>query len=212
MTGEMIIDTMEFYEQPRLKLARDAKKGKYIRLKRNLYCDDAEISRMALAQAIYGPSYISFDYALSYYGLIPEHAFNVSSATLKKRKDKRFETDICSFYYSDVPASVYPYSIDLLNIDGVGVRIASPEKALCDKLYKMPPASNLADFEDLLFEFLRVFDDALLDLDAGTIKELGKLYKCRNVDFLATMMGRYHANDTRIPDRHLYEGREHYSE
>ena len=189
MTGDMIIDTMEFYEQPRLKLARDVKKGKYIRLKRNLYCTDYETSRMSLAQAIYGPSYISFDYALSYYGLIPEHAYNVSSATFKKRKDKRFVTDICSFYYSDVPASVYPYGVDILNIDRIGVRIATPEKALCDKLYKMSPASGRSDFEDLLFEYLRVFDDSLQDLDANLIKGLSKLYRCRNVEFLSAMLG-----------------------
>jgi predicted transcriptional regulator of viral defense system len=200
MTGEMIVDTMEFYEQPRLKLARDAKKGKYIRLKRDLYCTDPEMSKMALAQSIYGPSYVSFDYALSYYGLIPEHAYNVSSATFKKRKDKRFVTDICSFYYSDVPAAAYPHSVELLRIDDVGVRIATPEKALCDKLYKLPPATGTADFEDLLFEFLRVFDDSLYELEAKEVRDLSKLYKCRNVTLLAEMMGRYHADDTRISD------------
>jgi predicted transcriptional regulator of viral defense system len=188
MTGDMIVESLGSYKQPRQKLARDTKNGKYIRLKRNLYCDNPDISRMALAQAICSPSYISFDYALSYYGLIPEHAYNVSSATLNKRKDKRFNTKICSFYYSDVPARVFPYCVNILDIDGVGVRIASPEKALCDKLYKMTPANSMADFEYLLFEFLRVFDDSLPDLDADDIRSLSMLYRCKNVKLLASIV------------------------
>ena len=145
-TGEMIIG--EYFKEepayacPRVKLSREAKSGKYIRLKRDLYVNDPDVPSIALAQAIYGPSYISFDYALSYYGIIPELAYNVSCATFNKRKDKVFKTDICSFYYTDVPQKVFPKGIECRNIDGYAYAIATPEKAICDKLYKVPPLLN----------------------------------------------------------------------
>jgi predicted transcriptional regulator of viral defense system len=184
MTGEMIVDTMEFYEQPRLKLARDAKKGKYIRLKRNLYCDDPNMSPMSLAQSIYGPSYISFDFALSLYGLIPEAAKNITCATYKKRRDKAFDTDFCTYYYTDVPARVFNLGVAYENVDGYNISIACREKALCDKLYKLPTCSSKSEFEALLFDDLRVFDDALDDLDRQTLAELSQSYRNRNVAML----------------------------
>ena len=39
-----------------------------------------------LANLIYGPSYVSYEYALTYYGLIPERVFEVTSATTQKNK------------------------------------------------------------------------------------------------------------------------------
>ena len=82
---------------------RDVSAGKSRRLKRNLYETDPSTPGILLAQAIYGPSHISFDYAPSYYGMIPEYASNVTSATIGEHKDKRSDTDFCSFYYPMFP-------------------------------------------------------------------------------------------------------------
>jgi len=46
---------------------------------------------------LYTPSYVSFDYALSYYGLIPERVYEVTSATLHAKKI--FETPLERFSY-----------------------------------------------------------------------------------------------------------------
>ncbi|AMK13108.1 hypothetical protein AUP07_0048 [methanogenic archaeon mixed culture ISO4-G1] len=187
-TGEMIIG--EYFKEepayvcPRVKLSREAKSGKYIRLKRDLYVNDPDVPSIALAQAIYGPSYISFDYALSYYGIIPELAYNVSCATFNKRKDKVFKTDICSFYYTDVPQKVFPKGIECRNIDGYAYAIATPEKAICDKLYKVPPMTRISEFEQLLFDDIRFDEMFLEELNINLISDLSESYGCRNVTML----------------------------
>jgi len=191
-TGEMILDTFEFkeeaYSNPRMKLSREVKAGKYMRLKRDLYETNRDVPRIALAQTICGPSYISFDYALSYYGVIPEFAHNVTCATFGKRKDKSFETDICNYYYTDVPKRVYPIGIECRRIDNYGYHIATIEKALCDKLYKVQPATNMNEFEELLFDDIRFDEMVISELDRGLITEISDSYRCKNVSMLNTYL------------------------
>ena len=193
MTGEMIIEEFyakERYSNPRMKLSRDVKAGKFKRLKRNLYETDPSAPNVALAQAIYGPSYISFDYALSYYDMIPEYARNITSATFGKHKDKRFDTDYCSFYYTDVPAKVFHEEVVRIDFRGYSYNIATREKALCDKLYKIPPVTKINDFEALLFDDMRLDEDIIYDLDCGVISRLSELYRCRNIKMLTRFLGK----------------------
>ncbi len=193
MTGEMIIEQFysnERYSNPRMKLSRDVRLGRFKRLKRNLYETDPSAPNIALAQAIYGPSYISFDYALSYYDMIPEYARNITSATFGKHKDKRFDTDFCSFYYTDVPASVFTEEVVHIDFRGYSYNIATREKALCDKLYKIPPVTKMNEFEVLLFDDIRLDEDILYELDRSTISRLNELYRCRNVNMLTKFLGK----------------------
>lgn len=193
MTGEMIIEqfySKERYSNPRMKLSRDVKDGKFKRLKRNLYETDPSTPNYALAQAIYGPSYISFDYALSFYGMIPEFAYNVTSATCNKHRDKSFITDICAFYYSDVPANVFPEEVLSMDIQGYRFNIASREKALCDKLYKISPITKMNEFEDLLLDDIRLDEVILSELNRDTVDRLNGLYRCRNVNMLSKYLKR----------------------
>ena len=193
MTGEMIIEQFyakERYSNPRMKLSRDVKEGRFKRLKRNLYETDPSTPNYALAQAIYGPSYISFDYALSFYGMIPEFAYNVTSATCNKHKDKSFITDICTFYYSDVPAKVFPEEVISMNIQGYKFNIASREKALCDKLYKVPPVTKMNEFEELLLDDIRLDEIILSELNTDIIEHLNGMYRCRNVNMLSKYLKR----------------------
>ena len=57
--------------------------------------NDTPISTEILANLIYGPSSISLDYALYYYGLIPEHVRVVTSIT--PQRNKIFNTPIGQF-------------------------------------------------------------------------------------------------------------------
>ena len=47
---------------------------------RDRYETDRNVPAYLLAGSIYGPSYISFEYALSRYGLIPEAVYAVTCA------------------------------------------------------------------------------------------------------------------------------------
>ena len=138
MTGEMIIEQIyskERYSNPRMKLSRDVRAGKFKKLKRDLYETDPSAPNVSLAQAICGPSYISFDYALSYYDMIPEYARNITSATFGKHKDKRFDTDFCSFYYTDVPMRVFPEEVVHVNFRGYSYNAPVMDKILENPVY-----------------------------------------------------------------------------
>ena len=191
MTGGMIIEhfySKRRYSNPRMKLSRDVRAGRFRRLKRDLYETDSSAPNVALAQAIYGPSYISFDYALSYYDMIPEYARNITSATFGKHKDKRFDTDFCSFYYTDVPERVFHEEVVHVDFRGYDYNIATREKALCDKLYKIPPVTKMDEFEELLFDDIRLDEDVLYDLDRNIIGRLSGMYGCRNIKMLSKFL------------------------
>ena len=66
---------------------------------RGLYETDRNAPAYLLAGSIYGPSYISFEYALSRYGLIPEAVYAVTCATFEKKKKKKYETPFGTFTY-----------------------------------------------------------------------------------------------------------------
>src|SRR5579863_1173434 len=68
------------------KVKRLLAQGKLLHIRRGLYCLTDMLGYLIkphpfeLAQYIYGPSYISFESALSFYQLIPETVYTVTSA------------------------------------------------------------------------------------------------------------------------------------
>jgi hypothetical protein len=51
--------------------------------------------------------------------------------------------------------SVFRFEVDIRTEDGYVYLLASPEKAICDKLYTCSPCANRAELKDLLFEDLK---------------------------------------------------------
>ena len=84
----MILEELRDYANPADKLSHMVKRGEYFPIVRGLYETDRTVPGYLLAGSIYGPSYISFEYALSYYGLIPEAVYTVTCATFEKKKKK----------------------------------------------------------------------------------------------------------------------------
>lgn len=89
-TYEMLKQDLTAYKAPDMKIKRMADRRKVIKLKKNLYETGPTVSGYLEAAAICTPSYLSFDYALSCHGLIPERAKIYTSATCRKRKKKTF--------------------------------------------------------------------------------------------------------------------------
>ena len=155
-SNSVLRESLTEYSYLNAKLVRDVKSGKLARLKRGLYETDLSMSGYLLASSLYGPSYLSFDYALYYYDLIPEKVVVYTCATYNKKKKKRFDTYFGTFTYRDVPKSVYSLGLKLI-IDGdYAVQIATPEKALCDKLYTLRPYKNIESIKNLLLNDLRI--------------------------------------------------------
>ena len=125
------------YKDPDSKIKQLVDKGDILRVKRGLYVvgelyRNGSVSQELLANLLYGPSYISMDYALSFYGLIPERVYEVTSMTTKLIKE--YETPFGRYSYTKSSLCFYPIGIRLQSSDTGSFMIASKEKALCDKL------------------------------------------------------------------------------
>lgn len=189
-TTNMILEELRDYANPKAKLSRMVKQGEYFRIARGLYETDRNVPGHLLAGSIYGPSYISFEYALGYYGMIPEAVYTITSATFEKKKKKKYETVFGTFTYRDVPSDAFPLEIRLVQEGEYFYRIAEPEKALCDTLYIMPPAKNTTELASLLFDDLRIDDSELLKMDTEKIRFLSDRYRVTNMIKLATLLRR----------------------
>lgn len=88
VTYEGLKDSLTNYLAPDIKIKRMSDSGEIIKLTKNLYETNKSILGYMVANAIYGPSYLSFDYALAYHGLIPEAVYVYTSATYNKKKKK----------------------------------------------------------------------------------------------------------------------------
>ena len=107
--------------------------GLLLRLKRGLYSLRTDPAReQEIANRLYRPSYISFAYALSYYGIIPEMPYQITSATTKTTR--MFTSNNKVFAYYTIQREAFTGYI--LKKEGNRVfLIAEPEKALVDFAY-----------------------------------------------------------------------------
>lgn len=184
------MDDLKKYVNPKAKIRRRVDSGELVPVVRGLYETDPNIPAYYLAPIIYGPSYLSFEFALSYYSLIPEAVYAFTSATFEKKKTKKYTTPFGTFTYRDVPSEAYPVGIILHAESGYGFQIASPEKAICDELYMLSPLKNRGELEDLLFEDLRIDKDDFLRLNMEDLFEIANCYHTKNHSLLQAYVRR----------------------
>lgn len=187
-TTQMLMNKYNNYVNPKSKIKRLCNEGKLYRICQGLYVDKRP-SLYKLQSYIYGPSYISFAFALSYYGLIPEFGLNVSCATFNKNKTKEYFTDYGLIYYRDVPQKVFPYGVKTIFNDEYLYRIATPEKALCDYLYSDGYIlEEESDFKKYLFDDLRIDEEEFEKLDFNFIVKIIPFYKKKVLDSFANFI------------------------
>jgi len=105
------------------------KKGFYVI---NELCYRNKVSALYIANQIYEPSYISLEYVLSAYDLIPEKVFNITSITT--RKTDSFTNDFGQFNYYSVKKNLF-FGFKRINYKGQLVYYAEKEKAFLDFCY-----------------------------------------------------------------------------
>src|SRR5258708_5132218 len=111
------------------------KEGLLERIKRGLYILKTNSpNEKEIANILYKPSYISFDYALSYYNLIPEIVYEVTSATTKTTR--LFTTNNLNFGYYTIKTQAYT-GYELKEEGETKFLIAEPEKAVVDYVYAL---------------------------------------------------------------------------
>ena len=122
----------------RNQLSRWQERGLVLKLRRGVYVlnrDDRKVdpSRIFLANQIYGPSYVSLEFALNFYGLIPERAADVTCITTKKTA--RFRNEFGTFIYQHIKPDAFRGFKSAKDEAGLPVFIAEPEKAVVDFIY-----------------------------------------------------------------------------
>lgn len=176
------------YKNPKDKIKREIDEGKYYRLKNGLYEDNINIDGYLLAGSIEAPSYLSFEYVLSRYGLIPERVKVYTSATTLKKHNKLVKNIFGEYYYTDVPVTVWSLGINIITENEYTFMIATPEKALCDLLYKKEPVYSIKQLKKLLFENLRIDETQFYALNKEDIISICDSYKKKNLNFLKKML------------------------
>ena len=165
----------------RNQLKRWRVKKLLIKLKRGVFIlntNDRKFtpSRGYIANQLYSPSYISLEYALNYYGLIPERVSDVTSITTKKTKC--FRNEIGNFIYQHIKPGCFRGFKTLKDEAGLLFFIAEPEKALIDLCYL-----NLRKFQK---DYKAVFEEfyRLQNFEGLNIKKIMNLAKLFNNDKL----------------------------
>ena len=173
-----IVDTLQMKallentSDKRGKIARMIHSGDLFQLRRGLYAVRRDLNPLCLTASIYGPSYISFETALSYYGLIPEAVYEITSATLKRPKE--FQNCFGRFRYRRVPESVYAIGIERVTESEIPFLIASPTKAVCDRIALEPRMRFMSDVKRWA-ELMRL--DEQIELDPEILDACAKNYK-----------------------------------
>ncbi len=178
-----ILPLLSAYVNPRDFLARLVKKGELIRLKNGFFVIAKKIEKNPvpypqIANLLYGPSYLSFEWALSYYGMIPEGVYRMTSVSLGK--SKIFETPLGIFDYHGLSKARYAIGIDQKETSAGKFLIATAEKALSDLVHCK--SSGLKSTKDLLVDLIearRMEENVLKGLNKKMLKAISVAYRSR---------------------------------
>jgi hypothetical protein len=193
---QTLMDAVRGYEQPRDKISGLLRKGYIVRVKKGLYVfgnsfQRSPYSREVMANLIYGPSYISLEYAMQYHGLIPERVEVVTSVTTGR--SRKFTTPVGGFSYRMIPLSAFRCGMDRIELDdGRAFLMATPEKALSDKLVSLRGAGMTTQkgIYQLLIEDMRISTDSIISLNPERIMAMADSYRSRRLTLLARLIER----------------------
>jgi len=174
---QQLLDSLSGYSKPRDRIGSLLQSGEIVRIRKGLYTfaepfRRASLCRELLANLIYGPSYLTSDYALSYYGLIPERVAVLTSVT--PGRSRSFATPFGTFTYRNLSGSLYAPGATLESSDKSSFLIATPEKALIDKVWLDNHFSGTTIFayDAYLRDDLRLDFNRLQELDLKRFQEL----------------------------------------
>ncbi|MCF8407922.1 MAG: hypothetical protein K9G36_03010 [Crocinitomicaceae bacterium] len=175
LSHNIVMEALSSYGRPNDKISEMLKSGELLALRRGLYVPGPELdlplpNNFLIANHLRGPSYISLESALSYWGLIPERVYEISSVTTKT--SKTYETAIGRFSYQHLMTPYYSFGIKSVRLTDVQTAlVASPEKALCDKIILTSGVllRSIPQALDFLLEDMRLDEDLLRGFDIATI-------------------------------------------
>jgi len=175
ITHQLLMWLLKDYKSPNDKVHSLLNEGVLTSVKKGLYIAGPVVRAnkpepFLMANHILGPSYISMDAALSYYGLIPERVYEISSITTKA--SRKFVTPMGLFSYTHLSLPYYCFGIKQVALsDEQYVMIASPEKALFDKVITTSGLVLRSQKSAMgyLTENLRIDEDDLKDFNTNAM-------------------------------------------
>ena len=195
--AQTLLKLLAGYKKPREAILRMVKNEELIRLKNGFYLITEKITHGSatvipfeqVANLLYGPSYVSMEWALSFYGMIPERVHTVTSMTLGRNKE--FHTTVGDFSYFALSARRYSTGVtQKKSADFVGgFLIASPEKALADMVFKTCKNFDKEQLKLELLESKRIERHCFRDLNKELLEEIAKAYNAKHVYHLADLVG-----------------------
>ena len=159
-------------------LNRLVKNGTLVRLKRGVYQPEFQSLELEkVANELYYPSYLSFESALSRYGILSQTPYVLTFAATKTTK--RLNLAGKEVEYRQLKVKLF-FGYTLEN----GVYIAEPEKAILDQLYMMSKGKTVSDASEW----------SLIDLDKTKFLKYAKKFpkKVQNkARKLTSKLGKY---------------------
>ncbi|MEI6290972.1 MAG: hypothetical protein WCP19_11125 [Chloroflexota bacterium] len=149
----------------RLQLTRWTNSGLLLQLRRGLYALAPPYQKISphpflVANQLKRGSYVSLQTALSYYGMIPEVVYMITSVTVGR--PCRFQKQLGRFDFRHIKTDLFR-GYKLQDFMGQKAFIASPEKALLDLLYLQAGSSDPAYINELRLQNLDQLNLELLN-------------------------------------------------
>jgi hypothetical protein len=176
ISRHLILELLSEYQRPNDKISELLKSKELISIRRGLYITGPKMDLPSpepflIANHLRGPSYVSLESALSYWNMIPERAYEISSVTIKI--SKKYKNQVGRFSYQQLKTPYYSYGIrSIESSPKQTMLIASPEKALCDKVVLTPKINlrSIKQTREFLMDDLRMDSEVLSTLDTEVIE------------------------------------------
>jgi hypothetical protein len=175
-------------------LSRSLRSKEIIKLKRGIYVFGdslrrAPISQFSIANKMAIPSYVSFESALSFYGLIPEAVYAITSAS-PRRKEKLFKTHLGDFSFEYIPCQPFFMGVENQKQQSA-ILMANPIKALFDYVYrKRKSYRRLEELEGDLRIDLDELKHAIIGLSYRELEVLALSYRKKTAGCLFELLAR----------------------
>ena len=173
------------YSNPNAKIKLWVEQGYLVPLKRGVYIVSQEITQQEpcvglIANHLCVPSYVSLQYALRKYGLIPERVMLVTNITTCHAR--YFSNSLGSFAYHNVARAYFAIGVTSRTEGSSSYMIATPEKALVDTiLFTSKVPNSLVGLEQFLEEDMRLDMEALRSMNVSLLQAIAKVAPKRTI-------------------------------
>jgi predicted transcriptional regulator of viral defense system len=176
-TDEMVANLLPGTPDSRQAIIKRAiSRGDILHIKRGVYALAKKFQRkgidlFVLSQLIHGPSYVSFESALSRHGLIPEAVYAVTCASATYAR--RYSTPLGDFIYKRIPVPMLFLGVKRIETAQGSYLLADPAKALADYVYVRKDEWGSVN---PVLDSLRIEKERLKGIDPEQLDHLQEIY------------------------------------